>query len=160
MEENLLDAAEKGNIRKVKRLLLTEGLNVNVTSDDRGETPLHLAAKNGHANVVRLLLDVGAVVDEWCNSKCTALFKASREGHVEVMEVLLKSNADINRANDEGFSPLMIASFLNNVAATTLLLASGADKNQRDKSEHTPLMAAALEVSKNGRRKERGKSFV
>ena len=45
---------------------------VNVT-DDRGQTPLHRAATNGHASIVALLLEAGANAEVLDHANCTAL---------------------------------------------------------------------------------------
>lgn len=58
-------------------LLLTEGAaNVNAC-DNENRTPLHSAAWQGHAAIVRLLLEHGATPDHTCNQGATALGKIS-----------------------------------------------------------------------------------
>lgn len=47
----LLKFTEKGNVKKVEQLL-QKGVTVDA-KDYNGNTPLHLAAMNGHINVVR-----------------------------------------------------------------------------------------------------------
>lgn len=54
-------------------LLLTEGgASVNAC-DNENRTPLHSAAWQGHAAIVRLLLEHGATPDHTCNQGATAL---------------------------------------------------------------------------------------
>ena len=63
-EENdkaLLDAARNGSVEEVRRSLLV-GVDVNATDDD-GATPLHCAALRGHAAIVNVLVQAGALVD-------------------------------------------------------------------------------------------------
>ena len=65
-EENLrykplFDACSSGDEPKARALLAT-GLDVN-WHNEQGATPLHVAACDGHLNVVRMLLEQGAEVD-------------------------------------------------------------------------------------------------
>lgn len=41
----------------------------------------------GHAKVVQLLIEHGAVVDHTCNQGATALCIAAQEGHIDVVQV-------------------------------------------------------------------------
>ena len=58
------------------------GLDDVTTSD---YTPLHLAASEGHADVTKYLLDLGADVDVYTTASLngTALHYAAGKGHVE-----------------------------------------------------------------------------
>lgn len=60
--ELLLKSSEKGKVEHVVSILDKEPLLVNCKDSD-GYTPLHRASYNGHANVVRVLLQRGADVD-------------------------------------------------------------------------------------------------
>ncbi|MFP3265357.1 MAG: ankyrin repeat domain-containing protein, partial [Acidilobus sp.] len=53
----LFEAIDRGDVEEVRRLLKVLGPNAR---DRDGTTPLHEAALNGLANVVKLLLDSGA----------------------------------------------------------------------------------------------------
>jgi ankyrin repeat protein len=62
---------------------------------ETGETALHLAAGEGHLEIVKLLLEHGADV----NAKTayeTALHLAAGEGHLEIVKLLLEHGADVN----------------------------------------------------------------
>lgn len=58
---NLLFYASKGNAAGVKKLL-DQGMPVDATDYD-GRTALHLAASEGHTDIVKLLLEYNADVN-------------------------------------------------------------------------------------------------
>ena len=62
IDHDLLEAAETGDVRALKRAL-ERNASVNVT-DDEGRTPLMRAAVAGHSEVLVLLLDAGAAIDK------------------------------------------------------------------------------------------------
>src|SRR5437762_7993892 len=61
VNDDLLDAARKGDLAAVKTLC-EKGAAIE-TKTPYGQTPLYLAAMNGHEEVVRFLLEKGASAD-------------------------------------------------------------------------------------------------
>ena len=55
-----------------------------------GSTLLHVAAQNGHIDIVSALCDLGAQVDKQNNAKMTPLAYARQYGYVEIVEILEK----------------------------------------------------------------------
>jgi len=58
----LLDAAKKGNLARIQRLLTPENINCR-DSEGRNSTPLHLAAGYNNYEVAEYLLENGADVN-------------------------------------------------------------------------------------------------
>ncbi len=56
IQETLIDACEKGDYDKVKCLLETENIDVNIQNGN-GNSPLHLACVSGKIKIVELLLN-------------------------------------------------------------------------------------------------------
>jgi hypothetical protein len=70
-----------------------------------GETPLHIAAMVGNAEIVDLLLDAGAHVNAQLPDGSTPLHSAMRAGNHEVARHLLKSGAYPDARTRSGLSP-------------------------------------------------------
>lgn len=119
----LYHAIEKGNESQVKQYLET-GLDINknkicLNCYMNGETPLEHAARYGNPNMVKLLLDKGALPegDELCF--------AAAKGDVEVIKVLLDNGDNVN--NWQGVSyALLNALRSRNREAADLLIERGA----------------------------------
>jgi uncharacterized protein len=58
-------------------------------------TPLYVASQNSHVDVVRLLIDAGALINQANNNGVTPLLKASRKGHVDVVCLLIDAGATV-----------------------------------------------------------------
>lgn len=93
--------------------LLNAGAGVNVASPGDGN-PLIMAAKAGHADVVKRLTEAGADPNAIVPGDETPLINAAREGHLDIVEYLVDHGADVNRGVTSDFgqwrSPLNQAS--------------------------------------------------
>src|SRR5690349_13818187 len=99
----------------------------------KDEDPLLVAAREGHADVVKKLLAKGVKprVDSW---KHTALHLCAIDGHLEVAKLLLAHGVDPNARNKSGQTALLTASdMFAGPAFFRLLLDHGADASVRDK---------------------------
>ena len=91
LNEELIAAAEKGNI-PVVRVLLAEGAPLNA-ADERGNDALMLAAKSGNAELVKILLEKGASVCGRNVDGDTALKVATAKGNVKIVGLLRDAGA-------------------------------------------------------------------
>lgn len=100
--------------------------------DDRGWTPLHVAARKGDLKEVQRLLDNGADVNEPSSGHkglgTTALHLAATGGHLEVMNELLERGANIEARTRGGcgWTPLHLAAKEKNKKAMRFLVQNGA----------------------------------
>ncbi|XP_068458040.1 caskin-2-like isoform X2 [Clinocottus analis] len=97
-------ACEFGRVQ-VSQLLLSSNMVVSLLEGERKEqtdsaftTPLHLAARNGHKDIIRLLLAAGIDINKTTKSG-TALHEASLYGKTEVVRLLLDAGVDVNIRN-------------------------------------------------------------
>ena len=74
--------------------------------DKEERTPLHFAAEEGHANVVRMLIESEADINAQDYNGWTPLMTAVEHGHIDVVETLLKFKADKNLQTNDGESAL------------------------------------------------------
>ena len=94
-------------------VLLKAGANKDQFRTDNGATPLFIAARKGHLEVVRFLVGSGANKDQGLMiDGVTPLFAAAALAHLEVARFLGESgtNKDQGTADNIGMTPLYIAS--------------------------------------------------
>lgn len=109
------------------RALIAAGANVTI-ANRTGASPLQLAAINGNADMLKLLLDAGADANAKLSSTGdTALMMAARTGVPAAIEALLAAGADANAVESwSGTTPLMWAATEGHTAAVKLLISAGA----------------------------------
>ncbi|KAL6637602.1 hypothetical protein ACP70R_025174 [Stipagrostis hirtigluma subsp. patula] len=130
----------------IARYLLDHGADPNKT-DDSGSVPLHLAAKNGNEEMIRLLLSRGARVDI-AISHGTPLHIAASYGLTGAMKILLEHHADPNNVSEVSGTPLVAALHSTKHGVTEsdalecvkLLVEAGADVNCAN--PNTPMVVA------------------
>ena len=135
-----LHFATLGGRTNVVKLLLEVGANV-YKADDKGNTPLHVAAglSRKFVTIAKMLIDGGADPDQADMYGWTPLHVAARTNN-SMCEILLAAGADPNRADNKGWTPLH-TNYLTSCRAQ-LLIAAGADTNKSDKDGSTPLHQA------------------
>ena len=111
--------------------------------DNNGNTPLHMATTQGHAEIISILLQAKADVNAKNNEGVTPLQFATQENHAEVISVLVKMGANVNATNNNGGIPLHTAAVIGNAEVISVLVQAGADVHKRTNKGRTPLHFAA-----------------
>lgn len=158
--DDFLNAVKNGNAREVAQWL-NRGVDAN-TVDPAGQTVLHLAARAGALDVVRVLVDTRANIDrrnangetaimlaalgghrsvvEFLISKeaqinqpgWTALLYAATNGHLEIIKILIENHAYIDSSPDNGLTSLMMAARGGHMSVVRFLLEEGADASLKN----------------------------
>ena len=68
-----------------------------------------MAAYQGNEAIVRVLMELGADVNQATDDGVTPLFIGAQNGHEAVVRTLIEAGADVNKATDDGWTPLSIA---------------------------------------------------
>ncbi len=77
---------------------------VNCCNGD-GWAPVHVAASEGHTNIIEILFEYGAVVDARTKNFRTSLHIACVRGHFGVIQALLMAGADADAKDINGNTP-------------------------------------------------------
>ncbi|XP_023941951.2 ankyrin repeat domain-containing protein 11 isoform X2 [Bicyclus anynana] len=105
--------------------------------NERGETPLHVAAIRGDHNQVKKYLDQGQDPDVPDFAGWTALHEACSYGWLEVVTVLVESGANVNAKGLDDDTPLHDAVTSGNLQLVKYLIEHGANpfvKNTKGKA--------------------------
>lgn len=88
-------AADAGREDEVRQAI-ADGWPIDDFDDDLAETPLHMAARNGHITILRMLLAAGADVNRHCEDRIgeTPLSLVADTCSPEVASLLMAAGAD------------------------------------------------------------------
>lgn len=134
---SLQAAVIDGNLDKMKEIV---NQNVNAKTDKDGVTPLHIAAQEGHVDIVDYLLSNQADPNIKNKDGETPLHLAAQEGHDKIVRSLLSNQADQNIKNKDGETPLLWAAQEGYDYIVCSLLSNQADPNIKNKDGETPLL--------------------
>lgn len=134
----LLIALQKGH-KEVVNVLLA-GVRDKIVRE--GPSWLTTAARNGHAALVRFLVEAGVDKDGYDEIGYTPLTSVARSNQPGVVSLLLELGADKNKPTAGGLSPLLLAAEWGYSAVVDLLLAARVDTGGARPGKITPLLIA------------------
>lgn len=164
----VLAIATKSNFKRIVKLLVEAGVDIN-WQDSSGETALHIAARFGHDECARILIDGSEeqkadleLVEK--NFSWTPLHIAAVDGHPSMVKLLVEAGANPDKPDSSGWMArehaalrghLDIAQFLKESSSVDeLALESGNSEDGQTTTAETP----AHEVSSLGDRRSNGTS--
>ncbi|XP_068459312.1 ankyrin repeat domain-containing protein 12 isoform X2 [Clinocottus analis] len=110
--------------------------------NERGETPLHMAAIRGDAKLVKELISLGADVNVKDFAGWTPLHEACNLGYYDVAKVLIAAGAEVNTQGLDDDTPLHDASSSGHTDIVKLLLRHGGNAFQANKRGERPVDVA------------------
>ncbi|KAH7480071.1 hypothetical protein FOMA001_g7651 [Fusarium oxysporum f. sp. matthiolae] len=131
----LTQAAEQGRA-DLASLLLENRANPN-QREKHGKTALHIAAQNGHLDVVAVLVAGGADIDARVHG-WTSMLLAAKNERFGTLDYLIRRGTDVNAVDYCGRTALHWAAKNGCMASTHLLLEMGADVQAKDQLGKTP----------------------
>ncbi|XP_048244847.1 uncharacterized protein LOC124124203 isoform X3 [Haliotis rufescens] len=116
-----LEMAVGNNRTNIVSALLRSGTNNNINTQI-----FNSASKEGHTDIVKLLIEKGADVSAaGCGD--TPLLCACRGGHTDIVKLLIEKGADVSAAAAAGYTPLSCACRGGHTDIVKLLIEKGAD---------------------------------
>jgi ankyrin repeat protein len=138
---DLVLAVIAGEVERVREM---HAAGVSITEPDQfGWLPIHRAAANDRAEMIRLLVDWGSPLEATGNEGWTPLHLASVSRSPRAVKTLLDAGADIHARSDFGATPLHLAigSTITEPLLETVrvLVSAGADPTAANEHGKTPL---------------------
>jgi ankyrin repeat protein len=127
----------------VETLTMENSQDVNSRSFDNESTPLHLASREGHGHIARILFEHRADTEARTKDGETPLHLASQRNHVELARFLLEHGANTETWTKDGETLLHWASSRGHVELSQLLLEHRANVAAQTKDGETPLHLAS-----------------
>ncbi len=148
--DHFMNACRSGDLERVK-VLIQEGVDVNMRLHKGGRTGLMLAVQKNQPQVVAYLLACGA--DEnivgGAGGK-TALIRAAELGNIQITKMLVDHGANLDiRSKISGKTALMKAAEAGFLEIAKYLVEKGADVHFMDRVGRTALSLALSPVNKN-----------
>ncbi len=145
----------RGKIQSLSNFLKNTKIDLEHKDQGTGETPLHLAVKNGDTKLVEDLLKKGTDPNQQDHNGVTPLMIAVKNNNYDIIMLLLKYISDINYKDKSGDTAVDLAIKQKNKEILDLLekykklledLIRKAENEKREKDKNIP---SALEIDKD-----------
>ncbi len=124
---SILHMAAEGGFSKCVHIvlgwILADGWAHEVHAvDDMGNQAIHMAAKEGHDEVLKILLRNHARINSRTNDMSTSLLLATKAGHDKVVQILIENHANPYLPDKTGETPFQWAIFKKREKLVDILL--------------------------------------
>jgi ankyrin repeat protein len=135
---NLIRAIKNNDEVECRRILETEPVDIHRKDSEivelenehqyiRRSSPIVIASDIGNSNIVEMLLENGANINDTDECGSTALMKASIYNHINIIKLLLSKGVDIHEKNiHNGATAILYACLHSQKETIQLLLSNGA----------------------------------
>ena len=139
----LCRSVRTGNLRSVEHLLKAQHAKTSLNESFLGRYPVHDAVYNDRPEVLKALLEAGALTTVRTKSGYTPLGAAAYVDRLQCAAILLEHGAEVNSAESTiQCTPLYVAIFDSSLELLKLLLDNGADPNMCTGNGTMPLKIA------------------
>ena len=132
-------AAAISSLPRIRRLIHMAGTPLLHAADERGATPLHIAARVGQPAAVSMLLRARAVLHATDGTGSTPLAQAAAAANAPCVRLLLEARARVDAADHAKMTPLFAAVACGSLECVQLLCAAGADPQVVDAKGRLPV---------------------
>lgn len=137
---DIWNASEQGSLNAIKYWYSRNASYIKRKEPLHNDTPLHLAAQNGHLLITKFLLLKKVNVNERDFEQMTPLMIAAKGGHFCIVDLLIQNGAS-QSAQDiiHQWTPLHFAVLSSNFEIVRLLVEKGANTMIKDMCRESPL---------------------
>ena len=141
----LTDAVKARDVALVRSLLAS---GEKVSEKVRGDYPLNIAATYGPAEMVTILLEAGASLEQPGRDGLHPLHNAVTLGRTDIVALLIHRGAVVDARDMKGRTPLysFAASGGSDIEIAKILLAAGADPGSEEDDFHVTALDNAVET--------------
>ncbi|CAG8772516.1 3035_t:CDS:1, partial [Dentiscutata heterogama] len=124
----------------IAMLLLEKG--AQIIPDAEGLTPLHLASREGHHKLLKILTEHGdTLLDTRDKYKgWTPIFYAASEGNIECVDVLVQASCQVDISDESSHSPIYYAAWEGHIECIDKLRKAGGRVEPIEMKDESPNM--------------------
>ncbi|KAL6834212.1 ankyrin repeat-containing domain protein [Trichoderma sp. SZMC 28015] len=137
-----LHLAARFGLTELTRVLLEQHKCNPNSCDSNGQSPLLWATRNGHEDVIELMIEANADLEVRDKEEgATPLIWAARKGYKNVVNLLLERGGEINAKDNRGRTPLSLAALHKHESIMQLLFNKGGIVDADDEKGKVKLLA-------------------
>jgi len=126
--EQIVEAAKRGDLQKVKTILVKDPSKLNATDQDN-YTSLHWACMRAHWDIAEYLIEIGADLNVVGGDGGTQINWAVQHDIVDIIKLMVEKGAKLNIRNQWGMTELHTTIWRGNINVVEYLLDKGSDPN-------------------------------